>query len=830
MPPPRHGHGRHGGAPALHVRLLPPLALLLIVALSVWRFTATPFTGHAVDRHMHEAASREAALTSEIASLHEKLQQAQEATESARRKAAEAQAQADEAVALARRAPDAGKGGVAASNDDGASGAASDKGTDVVAGTVEAAVDGTTTTTPAPKKEKEKEKEKEEEEGGGNSKEADAEEERLTKEAWRSAENLKTEFDKLVASNSGRADNVQVKLEYTHFDTIYRYMTKLSEQRERAKRFINKQRLELKQERKRAKLTDSIVDTVMTASLMAHLAVEAKIDAQGCEAGLPDYRVLLGVKDAQKIEDKRAEAETGKMDNEEPLAVAVHGLAHARKVLIANGTLPSADENGEVPPPPIAEEIVAGMAMRAADGKGPSLTDLTAVRVSALREQHAFVLRDLDFRSFSLPDDENDKDEQSEESDVDDANDGESKGDNDGDNEGNEDSDGNVIEDKDDNVRIEHEPLFDDDAARSIPPEYRRYAPKYRYSACAVVGNAQRLLLENRGEEIDAMDAVFRMNQAPTKGFEMHVGSKTSYRSVNNRWAYQYRRQGHALSVEPNVTFIVTRTMRREFPQVVRAVKRVNPTVGFLLLRRQATDGAGDVLREVKLRLDDMRGKPYPGKGSPSSGYLISWLALQMCRKVTVYGVGIGGGSSWHYFHMGNFVMSREFSLDPHHSFELESDIMQMLDARGELRHMLGKDSADDVLSAEDADTTEGDGGDAAVAAGSENATVSRSPPAPAVKQSVLTKLMEARMTEIHDKLRRQGERPLRLAGTWKGNGIMNMAREKAKAFIASMRAQKKPKVKKNKEEQAVEEQPPSEEDAGDSERNDGPGERDATE
>ena len=177
----------------MHVRLLPPLALLLIVALSVWRFTATPFTGHAVDRHMHEAASREAALTSEIASLHEKLQQAQEATESARRKAAEAQAQADEAVALARRAPDAGKGGVAASNDDGASGAASDKGTDAV----EAAVDGTTTTTPAPKKEKEKEKE--EEEGGGNSKEADAEEERLTKEAWRSAENLKTEFDKLVA-------------------------------------------------------------------------------------------------------------------------------------------------------------------------------------------------------------------------------------------------------------------------------------------------------------------------------------------------------------------------------------------------------------------------------------------------------------------------------------------------------------------------------------------------------------------------------------------------------------------------------------------------------
>ena len=35
------------------------------------------------------------------------------------------------------------------------------------------------------------------------------------------------------------------------------------------------------------------------------------------------------------------------------------------------------------------------------------------------------------------------------------------------------------------------------------------------------------------GAAIDAHDAVFRINGAPTSGFEPHVGNKTTFRLVN---------------------------------------------------------------------------------------------------------------------------------------------------------------------------------------------------------------------------------------------------------------------------------------------------------
>ena len=530
------------------------------------------------------------------------------------------------------------------------------------------------------------------------------------------------------------------------------------------------------------------------------------------------------------------------------------------------------------------------MAIRAAVGKGPSLPELNNIRVRAMREMHEYILRDLDFHSFALPDNsradaqkaadeiangesEQDGDDEEQrggskretaehadadadppeqeeddksagnavdtESHVDDS-DSDRREEDSGEaaqgadsaestvadaermDVGNDESEepsvlrklleeedadpADVVEgvpfedfdgDSEKEVQEEREPLFDNAAIKTIPVQMQRFAPEYRYATCAVVGNAQRLLLENNGKAIDKNDVVFRLNQAPTMGFEKHVGSKTTFRSVNNRWAYQYRRQGHGLSVEPNSTFIVTRTQRREFAGVVRAVKRVSSTVGFLLLRREATDGAGELLRELKLRLDDMRGKPYPGKGSPSSGFLMTWLAMQMCRNVTVYGVGIGGGSSWHYFHMGTFSASREFSTDPHHSFDLEADVLSMLDAHGLLRHMTG-DGA--VLAADDVAPDETSANDVPTGAGTLLA------PPPKARESEVAKLMEQRMTEIHDNLRKQGERPLRLAGTWKGVGIMNSVRERARSWFQSIRSQKKQK-KREKEERLKAEQ-----------------------
>lgn len=50
------------------------------------------------------------------------------------------------------------------------------------------------------------------------------------------------------------------------------------------------------------------------------------------------------------------------------------------------------------------------------------------------------------------------------------------------------------------------------------------------WSTCAVVGSSGRLLKAKQGRSIDAHDAVIRINTAPTKGYEVDVGSRTSLR------------------------------------------------------------------------------------------------------------------------------------------------------------------------------------------------------------------------------------------------------------------------------------------------------------
>jgi len=219
------------------------------------------------------------------------------------------------------------------------------------------------------------------------------------------------------------------------------------------------------------------------------------------------------------------------------------------------------------------------------------------------------------------------------------------------------------------------------------------------YDKCAVVGNSQRMLLTERGRDIDSnYAAVMRLNQAPTEGFETWVGGKTDFRMINNFWANTYTRKGEKklasdetlkkkLALEPNVTLIVSRTDAFRYMKLVQLVERLRPDVGVVMLAREGVDVVGKYLRGLKLRIETTRGMEYAGKGSPSSGFVAIYLMMQVCKEVDVFGVGqLGETTSWHYWEERNFLSSREFGLEPHHSFDLERDVLQMLDEAGLIR------------------------------------------------------------------------------------------------------------------------------------------------
>lgn len=55
------------------------------------------------------------------------------------------------------------------------------------------------------------------------------------------------------------------------------------------------------------------------------------------------------------------------------------------------------------------------------------------------------------------------------------------------------------------------------------------------FTRCAVIGSSGILLRYHNGKEIDGHDMVLRFNSARTKGFEKHVGGKTTHRLTNSR-------------------------------------------------------------------------------------------------------------------------------------------------------------------------------------------------------------------------------------------------------------------------------------------------------
>ena len=77
------------------------------------------------------------------------------------------------------------------------------------------------------------------------------------------------------------------------------------------------------------------------------------------------------------------------------------------------------------------------------------------------------------------------------------------------------------------------------EALRDVSPATDLLRSRGVHASCAIVGSSGIVLSYEHGAEIDAHEMVMRFNSAPTKGFEKHVGSKTTHRITNTQnWGF----------------------------------------------------------------------------------------------------------------------------------------------------------------------------------------------------------------------------------------------------------------------------------------------------
>jgi len=173
---------------------------------------------------------------------------------------------------------------------------------------------------------------------------------------------------------------------------------------------------------------------------------------------------------------------------------------------------------------------------------------------------------------------------------------------------------------------------------------------------CAVVGASGSLLAARQGALIDAHQQVIRINRVVTRGFEEHVGSRTT---LNLFW-------GHRAHLDAWLA------RQRGLPPTARARGLVVPVkamdVSFFFsaaanLSREATPPPAPLLLvsdkvylkavEHMCRATDS-GREWPTACPvirPSSGLLAVVWALQACRNVSLFGLSTGDACApFHYF------------------------------------------------------------------------------------------------------------------------------------------------------------------------------------
>lgn len=164
---------------------------------------------------------------------------------------------------------------------------------------------------------------------------------------------------------------------------------------------------------------------------------------------------------------------------------------------------------------------------------------------------------------------------------------------------------------------------------------------KLHCDLCSIISNSGQMLGQGLGDEIDRSPCIWRMNNAPTRGFETDVGHRTTLRVVSHTSVPLLLKKPQYFFGQSNDTVYVVwgplRNMRKDGKGIV-----------YNMLKK-ATENYPNaqiyVTTEERMNYCDMVFKKETGKDRIQSGSYLStgWftliLAMDMCKEIHVYGM-----------------------------------------------------------------------------------------------------------------------------------------------------------------------------------------------
>ncbi|CAL8318234.1 unnamed protein product [Lota lota] len=174
-----------------------------------------------------------------------------------------------------------------------------------------------------------------------------------------------------------------------------------------------------------------------------------------------------------------------------------------------------------------------------------------------------------------------------------------------------------------------------------INPDGRNQFLEMRCSACALVSSSGQMLGAGIGGEIDSTACVFRMNMAPTRGYEKDVGNRTTVRVVSHTSVpLLLRDQNYLLRSSLGTTYVFwgpERHMRQDGKgrvfNILLKIAREYTGVGIYAVTKERIQYCDQVF-------ENQTGKNRMKTGSfLSTGFFTMILAMDMCESIHVYGM-----------------------------------------------------------------------------------------------------------------------------------------------------------------------------------------------